>query len=237
MVLLASTPPVSEFACWYPSPDSPSRNFSAGPEISRTIEDESFVIGPRRARRVKRADPWRLMDACSALRTGSGNLVAHARSTMKAVNRFLRPSPRPRAWFTFNRFACAPDDASGPGPLSANHGTAADLNPRRNIRNSQGNGPTASSLWRPAALRQLGERTSERPLDGERTSGALSVGRKYPGMSNAEACGLPTRRHGHGPLDLPLDYRSPWWTAVGNRVRAAGGSLSVYDPCRLSRHP
>jgi hypothetical protein len=157
-------------------------------------------------------------------------LVAHARSTMKAVNRFLRPSPRPRAWFTFNRFACAPDDASGPGPLSANHGTAADLNPRRNIRNSQGNGPTASSLWRPAALRQLGERTSERPLDGERTSGALSVGRKYPGMSNAEACGLPTRRHGHGPLDLPLDYRSPWWTAVGNRVRATGALFQFTIP-------
>src|SRR6476646_2512607 len=38
------------------------------------------------------------------------------------------------------------------------------------------------------------------------------------------------RRHGHGPLDLPLDYRSPWWAAVGNRVRAAGCSLSVYDP-------
>jgi len=23
------------------------------------------------------------------------------------------------------------------------------------------------------------------------------------------------RRHGHGPLDLPLDYRSAWWAAVG----------------------
>jgi C4-dicarboxylate-specific signal transduction histidine kinase len=23
------------------------------------------------------------------------------------------------------------------------------------------------------------------------------------------------QRDGHGPLDLPLDYRSPWWAAVG----------------------
>jgi hypothetical protein len=38
------------------------------------------------------------------------------------------------------------------------------------------------------------------------------------------------RRHGHGPLDLPLDYRSPWWAAVGDQVRAAGCSISVYDP-------
>jgi signal transduction histidine kinase len=37
-------------------------------------------------------------------------------------------------------------------------------------------------------------------------------------------------RHGHGPLDLPLDYRSPWGPALGDRVRAAGCSLSVYDP-------
>jgi hypothetical protein len=34
----------------------------------------------------------------------------------------------------------------------------------------------------------------------------------------------------HGPLDLPLDYRSPWWAALGDRVRAAGCFLSVYDP-------
>jgi hypothetical protein len=39
------------------------------------------------------------------------------------------------------------------------------------------------------------------------------------------------RRHGHGPLDLPLDYRSPRWTAVGDQMRAAGCSLSIYDPC------
>jgi hypothetical protein len=32
------------------------------------------------------------------------------------------------------------------------------------------------------------------------------------------------------PLDLPLDYRSPWWAAVGDQVRAAECSLSVYDP-------
>ncbi len=36
---------------------------------------------------------------------------------------------------------------------------------------------------------------------------------------------------GIGPLDLPLDYRSPWWAAVGDQVRAAGCSLSAYDPC------
>jgi C4-dicarboxylate-specific signal transduction histidine kinase len=34
-----------------------------------------------------------------------------------------------------------------------------------------------------------------------------------------------------GTVDLPLDYRSPWWAAVGDRVRAAGCSFSVYDPC------
>jgi len=45
------------------------------------------------------------------------------------------------------------------------------------------------------------------------------------------------RRHGHGPLDLPLDYRSPWWTAVGDQVRAAGALFSVYDPRWLSRRP
>jgi nitrogen-specific signal transduction histidine kinase len=38
------------------------------------------------------------------------------------------------------------------------------------------------------------------------------------------------RRHGHGPLDLPLDCRSSRWAAVGDQVRAAGCSLSVYDP-------
>jgi hypothetical protein len=38
------------------------------------------------------------------------------------------------------------------------------------------------------------------------------------------------RRHGLGPIYLPLDHRSPWWAAVGDRVRAAGRSLSVYDP-------
>src|SRR5258708_24675420 len=43
-----------------------------------------------------------------------------------------------------------------------------------------------------------------------------------------------TRGHGHGLIDLPLDYRSPWWAAVGDQVRAAGCSLSVYGPCRLS---
>jgi K+-sensing histidine kinase KdpD len=37
------------------------------------------------------------------------------------------------------------------------------------------------------------------------------------------------RRHGHGPLDLPLDHRSPWRAAVGDQLRAAGRSLSVYD--------
>jgi hypothetical protein len=36
------------------------------------------------------------------------------------------------------------------------------------------------------------------------------------------------------PLDLPLDYRSPWWAAVGDHLRAAGCSLSVYDP-RLTK--
>jgi hypothetical protein len=25
-------------------------------------------------------------------------------------------------------------------------------------------------------------------------------------------------------------YRSPWWAAVGDRVRATGCSLSIYDP-------
>jgi C4-dicarboxylate-specific signal transduction histidine kinase len=34
-------------------------------------------------------------------------------------------------------------------------------------------------------------------------------------------------RHGHGPLDLPLDY---WWAAACDRARAAWCSLSVYDP-------
>src|SRR5258708_12667551 len=39
------------------------------------------------------------------------------------------------------------------------------------------------------------------------------------------------RRYGHGPLDLPLDYRSPWWAAVGDQVRAAGGrSFSLQSP-------
>jgi GAF domain-containing protein len=38
------------------------------------------------------------------------------------------------------------------------------------------------------------------------------------------------RGHGHGSLDLSLDHRSPWWAAVGDQVRAAGCSLSVYDP-------
>jgi GAF domain-containing protein len=61
-------------------------------------------------------------------------------------------------------------------------------------------------------------------------------------------CGIPAlgcarrlhdeaRRHGHGPLDLPLDYRSPWWAAVGDQLRAAGRSLSVCDPRWLSRRP
>jgi hypothetical protein len=36
--------------------------------------------------------------------------------------------------------------------------------------------------------------------------------------------------HGHGSGDLPLDYRSSRRTAVGCRVRAAGCSLSIYDP-------
>jgi len=35
-------------------------------------------------------------------------------------------------------------------------------------------------------------------------------------------------RQGNGPLDLPVDYRSPWWTAVGDQVRAAGCSVLVY---------
>jgi hypothetical protein len=35
---------------------------------------------------------------------------------------------------------------------------------------------------------------------------------------------------GTGPLDLPRDYRSPWWAAVGDQARAAGCTLSVYDP-------
>jgi C4-dicarboxylate-specific signal transduction histidine kinase len=39
-----------------------------------------------------------------------------------------------------------------------------------------------------------------------------------------------TKPDGDGPLDLPLDHRSPWWAAVGDRVRAAGRPLSVYDP-------
>jgi PAS domain S-box-containing protein len=39
------------------------------------------------------------------------------------------------------------------------------------------------------------------------------------------------RRHGHWPLDLPLDYRSPWWAAVGDQVRAAGVlSFSLRSP-------
>ena len=37
------------------------------------------------------------------------------------------------------------------------------------------------------------------------------------------------RWHGHGSGDLPLDYRSSRRTAVGDQVRAAGCSLSVYD--------
>src|ERR1700722_18981044 len=35
---------------------------------------------------------------------------------------------------------------------------------------------------------------------------------------------------GHGPLDLPLDHRSPWRTAVGDLVRTTRCSLSGYDP-------
>jgi hypothetical protein len=39
-----------------------------------------------------------------------------------------------------------------------------------------------------------------------------------------------TRGHGHGLIYLPLDHRSPRRTAVGDPVRTAGCSLSVYDP-------
>jgi hypothetical protein len=42
-----------------------------------------------------------------------------------------------------------------------------------------------------------------------------------------------TRGHGHGPIYLPLDHRSPRRTAVGDPLRTAGCSLSVYDPCHL----
>jgi hypothetical protein len=38
------------------------------------------------------------------------------------------------------------------------------------------------------------------------------------------------RGHGHGPIYLPLDHRSPRWAVVGDPVRPAGCSLSVYDP-------
>jgi hypothetical protein len=41
---------------------------------------------------------------------------------------------------------------------------------------------------------------------------------------------LHDQARGHGPVYLPLDYRSPWRTAVGDAVRTAGCSLSVYDP-------
>jgi hypothetical protein len=57
---------------------------------------------------------------------------------------------------------------------------------------------------------------------GRRAPGLASGGRAPPSSG--------ARRHGHGPLDLPLDYRSPWWAAVGDQVRAAGCSLSLYDP-------
>ena len=39
-----------------------------------------------------------------------------------------------------------------------------------------------------------------------------------------------TRGHGYGLIYLPLDHRSPRRTAVGDPVRTAGCSLSVYDP-------
>src|SRR5712671_5335468 len=42
------------------------------------------------------------------------------------------------------------------------------------------------------------------------------------------------RGHGHRPIYLPLDHRSPRRTAVGDPERTAGCSLSVYDPCHLS---
>ena len=45
------------------------------------------------------------------------------------------------------------------------------------------------------------------------------------------------QRHGYGAVDLPVDHRCPRGPAVGDHVRAAGFSLSVYDPRRLSRHP
>jgi signal transduction histidine kinase len=48
---------------------------------------------------------------------------------------------------------------------------------------------------------------------------------------------ISTASVGHGPLDLPLDYLSPWRAAVGDHVRAVGCSLPVYDPCWLSRRP
>ncbi len=38
------------------------------------------------------------------------------------------------------------------------------------------------------------------------------------------------RWHGHGSGDLPLDHRSSRRTAVGDQMRTAGCSLSVYDP-------
>ena len=88
-----------------------------------------------------------------------------------------------------------------------------------------------------AGVRELRITMENTELEGVR----LAVRRLRP---RAEFGELPTsvrailydqaRGHGHGPIYLPLDHRSPRRTAVGDPVRTAGCSLSVYDPCHLS---
>jgi C4-dicarboxylate-specific signal transduction histidine kinase len=81
------------------------------------------------------------------------------------------------------------------------------------------------------AMKGIGDGTRELQIriDAVPSEGGVRVGVRDtgPGLSPES---LSRHGHGHGPLDLPLDHRSPWWAAVGDRVRAAGCSLSVYNP-------
>jgi signal transduction histidine kinase len=91
-----------------------------------------------------------------------------------------------------------------------------------------------------------GARELQISIDAVPSEGGVRVGVRDtgPGLSPesllASVRAIPhdeARGHGHGPIYLPLDHRSPRRTAVGDQVRAAGCALSVYDPRWLSRHP
>ena len=93
------------------------------------------------------------------------------------------------------------------------------------------------------AMRDVGEEERELLISTRNEPDGVSVEVRdsgpgfAPESSRARVRGFYTtkpERHGHGPVDLPVDHRSPWRTAVGDPVRTAGCSLSVYDPCHLS---